>query len=104
MPLYIRLYEGLYTKTRVEGAFYISINKNKFGAIVGKPGGSRGHTRDEYQPTLDALDDYIEEFARNLDILNFIPEDAQLSNCNGCGYRNICRSAYNLNTHKGVRA
>jgi ATP-dependent helicase/DNAse subunit B len=104
IPLYIRLYEGLHANVQVEGAFYISINKNDLGAIVGKPGGKKGFTRDEYQPTLDVLDNYIEEFAQNLDSLCFVPEDTQLSGCYECSYRNICRSSYSLNTHKGVRA
>ncbi|MDR3336226.1 MAG: PD-(D/E)XK nuclease family protein, partial [Treponema sp.] len=103
IPLYIRLYEGLHTNVRVEGAFYISINRNDLGAIVGKPGSKQGHTRDEYQPSLDVLDNYIEEFARNLGSLHFIPDDTQLGRCSECSYRNICRSSYNLNTHKGVR-
>jgi CRISPR/Cas system-associated exonuclease Cas4 (RecB family) len=104
MPLYIRLYEGLHAKVQVEGAFYISINKNKLGAIVGKPAGKKGHTREEYQPTLDAIDDYLEEFARSLESLHFAPDNLQLSRCYECSYKSICRSAYSLNTHKGVRA
>jgi RecB family exonuclease len=104
MPLYIRLYEGTRKNAMVKGAFYISVNKNELGAIVGKPGGKKGHTREEYQSTIDALDDYIEEFARDLDSLRFTPEDIQLGHCHECSYRNICRSSYNLNTRKGVRA
>jgi ATP-dependent helicase/DNAse subunit B len=103
IPLYIRLYEGLYANMKVEGAFYISINQNELGAIVGKPGGKKGYTREEYQPTLDIIDDYIEKFARGLDSLHFAPDDVQLSRCHECSYRSICRSAYSLNTHRGVR-
>jgi hypothetical protein len=104
MPVYIRLYEGLHPNMQVVGAYYISIYKNDLGAVVGKAGGKKGYVRGEYQQTIDMIDSYIEEFARRLDRLNFSPESTQLGGCYECSYRNICRSAYSLNSRKGVRA
>jgi ATP-dependent helicase/DNAse subunit B len=97
MPMYIRLYEEKNNVT-VEGAYFISINKQDITAVIGSPGRKKGFSREEYQPTLDAFDFYIEHFRDSVETLNFVPPEINFTACLGCDYRTICRTTYALNS------
>jgi CRISPR/Cas system-associated exonuclease Cas4 (RecB family) len=102
IPMYIKLYEERLRPengpaVRVEGAFFMSINKHDIGAVVGSPGRKRGLSREEYQPTLDALETYIEQFVRAVEDLDFSLKRIRFKDCLNCHYRNICRTTYSLN-------
>jgi hypothetical protein len=66
-------------------------------AVIGSPEGKRGHTREAYQETLDACNDYVKHFAAALDALNFSPGKPDLRKCLGCDYRAVCRTTFSLN-------
>jgi RecB family exonuclease len=96
IPLYVKLYEET-RGIKAGGAFFISINQEELTAVIGSPGRKRGHRREDYQPTLDALEDYIGEFAGRVLSLDFVPVEVSLKNCAGCDYRGVCRRTYSLN-------
>ncbi|MDR2483283.1 MAG: PD-(D/E)XK nuclease family protein [Treponema sp.] len=96
MPVYVRLYEEA-RKQQVGGAFFFSINKRDIGAVIGSPGGKRGQGREDYEPTLEALEGYIGRFCAALKDLNFAPEEISVGDCAGCVYKTVCRTAYSLN-------
>ncbi|MDR0554671.1 MAG: PD-(D/E)XK nuclease family protein [Treponema sp.] len=93
MPMYVKLYEAA-SGQRAEGAFFVSINQRDITAVVGSPRGKRGQSREAYQPTLDALDGYIEKFQASLESLDFAPEETSVSACFSCEYKTVCRTAY----------
>ncbi|MDR3170471.1 MAG: PD-(D/E)XK nuclease family protein [Treponema sp.] len=96
MPMYVKLYEEK-TSVPVDGAFFMSINQHDITAVVGKPERKQGHDREEYQPTLDALETYIRHFEQAVGRLNFSPEVIPFTDCLTCVYKNICRTTFSLN-------
>ncbi|GHV69027.1 hypothetical protein AGMMS49928_10070 [Spirochaetia bacterium] len=96
IPMYVKLYEEK-AGIKIDGAYFISINQADLAAIVGKPGKKRGHSREDYQPTIDALDSYIGTFASSIDRLDFSPKEIPFKNCVSCDYRSLCRTVYALN-------
>jgi hypothetical protein len=99
MPMYIRLYEEK-NRVTVEGAYFISINKQDITAVIGSPGRKKGFSREEYQPTLDAFDFYVEHFRDSVETLDFAPPEIKFTACLGCDYRTICRTTYALNSYE----
>jgi RecB family exonuclease len=96
IPVYIKLYE----KTKgvsVEGACFMIIASQEISAVTGKPGNSRGHSREEYQETLDALERYIRKFRDSIGAMNFVPPSLDLGDCMDCEYRTVCRTSFFLN-------
>jgi hypothetical protein len=96
IPLYVKLYEES-RGIKTGGAFFISINRQDITAVLGSPGGKRGHRREDYQPSLDALEGYIEQFAAAVRALDFAPGEIPFESCGACEYRGVCRTAYSLN-------
>jgi RecB family exonuclease len=97
IPFYVRLYEATHKNSKVEGAFFISIYNNELTAVIGKPSGKKGHTREEYQKTLDSLEGYIRNFTAFLGAPDFSVFEKNIRTCAGCEYKKICRTAYSLN-------
>jgi hypothetical protein len=96
IPLYIKLYEEQ-TGLRTAGACFMIINSHDITAVVGSPGRKRGHTREEYQKTLDALEKKLEQFRRSVEELDVAPRTFSLKNCLDCDYRTLCRTSFSLN-------
>jgi hypothetical protein len=96
MPMYVRLYEEA-AKQQIAGAFFLSINQHDISAIIGSPGGKKGHSREDYQETLDALETYIDDFAGAVKSADFSPGEIVFDRCAGCDYKNICRTTFSLN-------
>ncbi|MDR1901066.1 MAG: PD-(D/E)XK nuclease family protein [Treponema sp.] len=96
MPMYIKLYEEE-TGMEIGGAFFFSIYKNDVSLIVGKLGRKRKCSREEYQPTMDALERYIEYFYHTLNMLDFSISKDNLQSCYYCEFKTICRTNYRLN-------
>jgi hypothetical protein len=103
MPMYVRLYEETQGR-KIEGAFFFSINQHDITAVIGSPGGKKGQSRGEYQKTLDALETYIDGFTAALSALDFSPRKIIFTNCVECVYKNICRTAFALNSGPGEEA
>ncbi|MDR2618621.1 MAG: PD-(D/E)XK nuclease family protein [Treponema sp.] len=97
IPFYVRLYEAVHKNSKVEGAFFISIYNNELTAVIGKPSGKKGHTREEYQETLDSLEGYIRNFTAFLKAPDFSAFEKNIKTCAGCEYKKICRTVYSLN-------
>jgi RecB family exonuclease len=99
IPMYVKLYEE--TKgIKIGGALFISVNQKDINAVVGKPGTKRGHSREEYQPTLEALESCIEQFAAAAGSLDFVPREIPLETCAACAYKGVCRRIYSLNAEE----
>jgi RecB family exonuclease len=96
MAMYVKLYEET-QGVKAGGAFFISIRKNDVGAVIGNPLRKRGAGREEFQPTLEALDDGVRRFAGALGRLDFAPPRIDWNVCAGCRYKTICRTTYSLN-------
>jgi hypothetical protein len=96
MPLYIKLYEAK-AGVPVEEACFFSINDHDLSAVIGSPGKKRGHARKDYQETMEAVDICIEQFAKAVDSLNFVPPETDLEACSTCDYRCLCRTTFTLN-------
>jgi hypothetical protein len=96
MAMYVKLYEEKYP-VKAGGAFFISIKKNDISAIIGKPRGKRGVSREEFQPTLDALEAGIRRFAEAVTKMELSPLRIIRNNCSDCFYKKICRTTYFLN-------
>ncbi|MFP3090398.1 PD-(D/E)XK nuclease family protein [Treponema sp. TIM-1] len=96
MPMYTSLYEEK-TNRAVQGAFFVSINQREVAAVIGSPGKKRGHTREAYQETLDAFNDYVKQFSAAVNSLNFSPGKPELQKCLGCDYKAVCRTTFSLN-------
>jgi CRISPR/Cas system-associated exonuclease Cas4 (RecB family) len=97
MAVYAALYEENFP-ARIGGACFISIKQNDITAVIGKPKQKRGFTREEYQPTLDALDARIRGFAESVEGQEFFPRPVNRETCGACGYKKICRTTYTLNS------
>jgi ATP-dependent helicase/DNAse subunit B len=100
MAMYVKLYEEN-SAAKIGGAYFMSVKQNDINAIIGKPKKKRGFTRDEYQPTLEALDAAIGRFAAAVDTKDFSPNPVNRETCGGCVYKHICRTAYVLNSEPG---
>jgi ATP-dependent helicase/DNAse subunit B len=109
IPLYIKLYE-CNTNVQVENAAFFIINSFEFRKII-KTDGLAALPRSEYQETLDALDIFIDYYAKAVSLLDFAPRNVickedlvldfskkryPLSNCFTCVYKTICRTSYSL--------
>ncbi|MDR1240130.1 MAG: PD-(D/E)XK nuclease family protein [Treponema sp.] len=103
MAMYVRLFEE-HSAAGIGGACFMSIRQNDLNAVIGKPNRKRGLSREEYQPTLDALEDGIRRFAEAVDAADFAPRPLNRSVCRSCGYKKICRTAYSLNPEPGNAA
>jgi hypothetical protein len=103
MPMYVRLYEEG-AKQKICGAFFFSINQRDINAVIGSPGGKKGHSREEYQASLDALDRYAAEFSRAVTSLDFSSPGIVFENCAGCDYKNLCRTTFSLNNNSQAEA
>ncbi|MDR2184752.1 MAG: PD-(D/E)XK nuclease family protein [Treponema sp.] len=96
IPLYIKLYEEE-TGQRTAAACFMIINKHDISVMVGSPGRKRGHSRDEYQKTLDILEKKLGQFRQSVEELDFAPRTFSLKDCLGCDYRTLCRTSFFLN-------
>jgi RecB family exonuclease len=96
MAVYVALYEED-AAVPIGGAYFISIKQNDLTAVIGKPKRKRGFSREEYQPTLDALDIHIRHFAESVERGEFFPRPLNRETCGDCGYKKICRTTYTLN-------
>ncbi|MDR2499814.1 MAG: PD-(D/E)XK nuclease family protein [Treponema sp.] len=98
MPMYVKLFEAQGDGTnRAGGAFFMSISKDEKSNVTEVLGGGKGVSREDFQPTLDALDGYIAAFGRAAGSMNFLMPRRDLRACNGCLYKTICRTAFSLN-------
>ncbi|MDR1250724.1 MAG: PD-(D/E)XK nuclease family protein, partial [Treponema sp.] len=102
MPLYIKLYEAK-AGVPVEQACFFSINDHDLSAVIGSPGKKRGHAREDYQETMEAVDICIEQFANAVDSLNFVPPETDLEACSACDYRCLCRTTFTLNSGRFLK-
>ncbi|MDR2101760.1 MAG: PD-(D/E)XK nuclease family protein, partial [Treponema sp.] len=109
MPMYIKLYEesqGSPGKgaAPVGGAVFMSIMNREISAVVGKfPGKRDPLSREEYQPTLDALEGYIAAFRSALESLDFSLTRRPLKKtCAACDYRNICRTTFAISREGAI--
>ncbi|MDR3146492.1 MAG: PD-(D/E)XK nuclease family protein [Treponema sp.] len=100
IPLYIKLYEDAHAAA-VGGAFFMSVNKHDITAVVGSPKGKRGMSRDAYQPTIEALEAYIERFVKAVTDMDFSPPELRYNTCLSCDFRTLCRTTYGLNAGEG---
>jgi len=98
MPVYIKLYEAL-SESKVEGAFFYSINNREIKAAVTNNTSARtkAPTREEYAPFLEAAERHMDEFASKVENLDFMPHEINVGNCTSCRYKTVCRSVYSLN-------
>jgi RecB family exonuclease len=96
LPVYVKLYEDNFEKAKAGSAVFMSVKNNKVNTVIGKMGGARGHTREEYEQTIASLNGFIEKYALSLDKLMFHGE-IQQKKCRSCEYNGLCRSAYMLN-------
>jgi RecB family exonuclease len=96
MAMYVSLFEEK-SAAKIGGAYFMSIKQNDINAVIGKPQKKRGFSREEYQPTLDALGERIRHFAESVNGMDFVPRPLNRSNCRACDYKTICRTAYFLN-------
>jgi ATP-dependent helicase/DNAse subunit B len=102
MPLYVKLYEEhAPAKTgkgalKVRGAFFYSINEKRIRTVMGKISGGRTKApdREEYEPILEAAQNQIEEFEKNVKALDFVPRETRIRDCYGCVYKTACRTVY----------
>jgi hypothetical protein len=97
MPLYVKLCEEKGDNAvKVLGAYFYSINGKKIVAAMGQSMGGRTRVpnREEYEPVLEAAQNQIEEFGKNVKALNFVPRDIQIGECLDCVYKTVCRSVY----------
>jgi len=102
MPLYVKLREKYAEEgtgneaVKVRGAFFYSINKRKIQTVMGKSTGSRSKApdREGYEPILEAAQNQIEEFGKNVKALNFVPHEIRIKDCLVCVYKTVCRSAF----------
>jgi hypothetical protein len=94
MPLYIKLYEE--NGSKVQGAFFYSVNGKKIKAVVGETAGGRSKapSREEYEPFLGAAEKQIEEFGRKVKTLDFTPREIRIRDCLDCAYKTVCRTVY----------
>jgi ATP-dependent helicase/DNAse subunit B len=97
IPMYIKLLEEE-SGEAVQEAYFFSINKNDLTLVVGELEGKRSFSREKYQPTMEALDQYIDRFYRALVDLDFSLEKIPFKNCLVCPFKIICRSVYSLNS------
>jgi ATP-dependent helicase/DNAse subunit B len=96
MPMYIKLYEEK-NNAEIGGAFFFSIYKHDASLIVGKLGRKKKCSREDYQPTIDALEHYIEYFHHMLNMLDLSINKNTLKSCYYCEFKTICRTTYRLN-------
>jgi RecB family exonuclease len=104
MAMYVRLFEERSNAKKIGGAVFMSIKQHDLNAIIGKPNRKRGLLREEFQPTLDALDEGIHRFAAAVNEADFVPRPLNRKTCRSCGYKKICRTAYFLNPEPGNAA
>jgi CRISPR/Cas system-associated exonuclease Cas4 (RecB family) len=101
MAMYVTLYEENLS-VQTGGAYFMSVKQNDITAVIGKPKQKRGFTREEYQPTLDALETGIRRFAESVEHNEFFPRPLNRETCGGCGYKKICRTTYTLNSEPEI--
>ena len=102
MPLYVKLREGHAAAgteneaVKVQGAYFYSINKRKIQTVMGKSTGGRTKVpdREEYEPFLEAAQNQIEEFGKNVKALDFVPHEIRIKECLICVYKTACRTAF----------
>lgn len=97
IPLYIKLYEKKHCR-KVEQAVFLSIVKHEASAVVG----DKNMDRDGYQPTLDALETYLDDYNRKMGALCFTKDDVSFFVCVECAYKKICRTTFSLNAREGA--
>jgi hypothetical protein len=93
MPVYIKLYE----ETRgipVGKAVFLSIIKHKAVKILD----GEKSDRDSFQPVMEKLDDYLNDYHEKITALDFTKKDTAFEVCVKCVYKRICRSAFSLNS------
>lgn len=96
MAMYVKLYEEKYP-VKTGGAFFISIKQNDIAAIIGKPLRKQGVSREQFQPTLEALETGIRRFAGAVTKMALSPPRINWKTCSDCFYKKICRTTYFLN-------
>ncbi|MDR1148763.1 MAG: PD-(D/E)XK nuclease family protein [Spirochaetaceae bacterium] len=98
MPVYIKLYE----ETRgvpVTKAVFFSITKHEARKIID----GEKMTRDKYQPSMEALEAYLDDYHRKITTLDFKKNDVAFEVCAVCVYKKICRSTFSLNSDEKVK-
>lgn len=95
MPMYIKLYESLGEK--VSGALFISLGKYAIVNVVGELQNKRDPcSREEYQPSMEALEEAINRFDSAVSELNFVNKTIPYKTCLSCEYKKMCRCLYSL--------
>ncbi|MDR2702416.1 MAG: PD-(D/E)XK nuclease family protein [Spirochaetaceae bacterium] len=101
IPMYIKLYEAAAETTakaagiKVDRAFFISIVRHEIVPVMGELEGKRGLcSREEYQPSMDALEEAITFFDSAVSTLNFKSGVIPYKICPSCEYKTICRFLY----------
>jgi ATP-dependent helicase/DNAse subunit B len=106
IPMYIKLYEAAHHR-KVDKAFFMIIHRHEIVPIMGDLPGKRDLlSRDEYKPSMEALERGIGIFDSAVSSLNFnprgmggIPGSPRISyrSCASCTFKTICRYTYSLN-------
>jgi RecB family exonuclease len=102
----IAVYVKLYEKKRGQnaaGACFMRIRDHDLTFVLGGPPRKKGHTREAYQKTLDALKGYTDSFRRALEGFCFVPSAVNLKNCLSCEYSAACRTVFSLNSKRPPR-
>ncbi|MDR1363181.1 MAG: PD-(D/E)XK nuclease family protein [Spirochaetaceae bacterium] len=99
MPVYIKLYEETHG-IPVEEAVFLSITKHQARKILDND----KLTRDEYQPSMEALEAYLDDYHEKIKALDFKKEGVAFEVCVECIYKSICRSAFSLNNETKERS
>jgi hypothetical protein len=101
IPMYIKLYEAAAeisdkaAGSMVDKAFFISIVRHEIVPVMGELEGKRGLcSREEYQPSMDVLEEAITVFDGAVSTLNFEGGTIPYKICPSCEYKTICRSLY----------
>ena len=89
IPVYIKLYEEI-ACLPVEEAVFLGIVKHEAQRIL--DGGKMN--RDGYQPVMEALEAYLDDYTQKIKALDFRKRDVAFLVCAECIYKKICRTAF----------
>ncbi|MDR2795261.1 MAG: PD-(D/E)XK nuclease family protein [Spirochaetaceae bacterium] len=96
IPVYIKLYEEAHGLP-VEEAVFLSIVRHEAQIIL--DGGKM--SRDAYQPVMETLEAYLEDYNKKIKALDFRKKDVEFLVCADCIYKKICRTTFSLNETRG---
>ncbi len=106
MPLYYKLLEV--SDDNLYGGYFYSISDCNKRAVTDKS--SKGKSFAEFTPTLEALDEYAEDFGIDIKVKDFVPKTSNFRNdrqnvkvyehCTSCPFKTICRTTYTVTGQK----